>query len=170
MTRIETIKQLRQEGKTYQQVADAIGVTRQRVHQIYSYGEKHNQRNPLVERKCGNPKCVNVMSFRDTLTNKKKQYCSRACLLEVVKLPREEKLRRLAAKANRYYHTYKDEPWMKDQVKRHNHKYHDSPLGRAAMKRAYAKMKADPVRWSRYLERSRESWRRRRMQAGQVMV
>lgn len=51
--KIITVKEMRREGKTFQQIADAIGVSRQRAHQLYNKNEKRNDYyHAWTEKRC----------------------------------------------------------------------------------------------------------------------
>lgn len=141
--RIMKILRLKAQGMNPTQIAEKVGVSRQRVHQIVntlspeqqaqfrSNSRKRKPRTPEV-RVCANENCSNTF---DTFTNAKRKFCSHTCCTRPSKYASKDEQRLImnARKLNLYHNDY---------IFRKVHK--------AAVKRYYESVKADPIKWAEW--------------------
>jgi len=116
---LKKIKQLRKEGKTYQQIGDKIGLSRQRIHQIYRDG-KINQSKKRVELKC--PICKIKFSVTHSAIKKGRKYCSYKCYSSTHKKYKTETERKESIRIQHItYHKRWYEKLKKDTVRYARH-------------------------------------------------
>jgi len=113
-------------NKTFSDIANIYGCTRERVRQIFSF-EPFNlkiqrKRSEIVEVEC--PFCKNTFT-RIKVTNPK--YCSRVCARrmrmytpEQKAISREKRLAYMRAKTRKWYQENKDKPEFRSKLKERN--------------------------------------------------
>ena len=138
---LKEIKLLRKEGKTYQEIGNKFGLSKQRIYQIYNDGKLCQSLNfKRIELQC--PICKIKCLFPPSVIRSGRKYCSSKC----------------CGLATRKYKTKTE---RKEAMKIQYIEYH---------KRWYLKLKKDPKRYARHLKKQRKYQKNRKMNNGAKLI